>query len=612
MQVVGITTPFEAHVVSRQHRFHIQEFLILEDPRLDHPCGEVIEAFSYNPLLPMDWDKPVMDKQVLESLLHLGYDVGSDEVHVAKVRLLVAAPRPIQTGCSVRHPAFPEVRSLLVTALPSDGMVLGEIQGTQFLNSSLSEEWKQQLMIREPAGDLREQCGVPFIFDARTLSQYPHVGIFGGSGSGKSFATKVMLEEFMKLSIPCVVLDPHFEMIFLGEEGVPMTGSISDSSMYATQCRHWIAGKDVGVDFTSLCAGDLSQLLQAAGGSFSEAMVHVVQALHRRGDSLTSFSDRLANLVQALEEGRQGLERSLGSSDPMEAARARDLYALWQQHSSLPLASIHGVHWRLRRLERAGLFQSGVGPIVEGLEQCQMVVLQGSSWLLQVFAAYLSGMLYKKRRDYRDAPGEKPFFPPFVIVTDEAHRFAPKGWESPSKSTFREIAQEGRKYGVFLVLATQRPTLLDETITAQLNTKFIFRTVRGSDIATLREETDLTTEEARRLPYLRSGDAFVSSAVLGRTVSIRIRCAHTQSPHATDPFAELRERKALAGEKYWKRVVPLLPLRDAHLLGVLQTVDPSWSVDRLRQQLDQWVADGRLQKKTTPLDCLYTLVSSSQ
>ncbi len=143
------------------------------------------------------------------------------------------------------------------------------------------------------------------------------------------------------------------------------------------------------------------------------------------------------------------------------------------------------------------------------------------------------------------------YFPPFIIVTDEAHNFAPKGYDSPSKSILKEISQEGRKYGAFLILATQRPTLLDETITAQLNTKFIFRTVRASDIQTIKEETDITEEEARRLPYLRTGgDVFISEASLGRTVFARIRAANTTSPHRENPFDELKTKQKKMMESF--------------------------------------------------------------
>ena len=218
--------------------------------------------------------------------------------------------------------------------------------------------------------------------------------------------------------------------------------------------------------------------------------------------------------MQALEEKRD-LEKQMQSGELSSTgqARASDLLKLLQEYGSLPLSSVKGIDWRLRRLERAGLFQYDISPIVANMEQRKLVVVQGSIWLLQIFATYLIGALYRWRRDYRDAKmnGEQgKFFPPFVLVTDEAHNFAPKATDSPTKSVLKEIAQEGRKYGVFLILATQRPGLLDETITAQLNTKFIFRTVRGTDIALLREETDLTPEEGKRLPYLSSGDTFVS------------------------------------------------------------------------------------------------------
>ncbi len=167
----------------------------------------------------------------------------------------------------------------------------------------------------------------------------------------------------------------------------------------------------------------------------------------------------------------------------------------------------------------------------------KLIVIQGNTRILQVFSTYLLNNLYHRRRDYKDAQYRKTtadYFPPFIIVTDEAHNFAPKGYEPPSKSILKEISQEGRKYGTFLILATQRPTLLDETITAQLNTKFIFRTVRASDIQTIKEETDITEEEARRLPYLRTGDVFISEALMGRTIFARIRAANTTSPPHTE------------------------------------------------------------------------------
>src|SRR5699024_11085392 len=159
-----------------------------------------------------------------------------------------------------------------------------------------------------------------------------------------------------------------------------------------------------------------------------------------------------------------------------------------------PYSSVRGIFWRLKRLENEGIFSNDIHEIEEGLKMGKLIVIQGSTRMLQVFSTYLLNNLYHRRRDFKDAEYKHTtadYSPPFIIVTDEAHNFAPKGYDSPSKSILKEISQEGRKYGVFLILATQRPTLLDETITAQLNNKLIFRTVRASDIQTIKEETDL-------------------------------------------------------------------------------------------------------------------------
>jgi uncharacterized protein len=610
MQVVGVTTQQEVYVVSREYKFRINEIIVLEDNILGDPRGEVVETLSYNRMIPMGLDKSLVDAQVIQTLEQIGYDIAAEEINLAKVRLFEEAPHPVRTGSSVRLPQFAEVRALLVKTTPKEGMLLGEIRGTEALSPTLTEDLQDQVWMMEQ-GHVRAQNGVPFIFDIKTMQQYPHVGVFGGSGSGKSFGLRVMLEEMMKLRIPTMVFDPHFEMDFRDRVlGVEERGSRFQARFIAVQ-----VGKEVGISFSDLSTKDLTELLTASGGMLSEAMVNVVQTLHLRRDSFTSFSDRVSNLVQALEEGKSNLDRQLSQNSdltPTEVARIQDMQKLLQHYGSLPLSSVKGIHWRLGRLEKAGLFQRDIQAIQQGIEQAKLVVVQGSTWLLQVFATYVMGALYRKRREYKDACSngeEGTFFPPFVIVTDEAHNFAPKAIDSPAKSILKEIAQEGRKYGVFLFLATQRPTLLDETITAQLNTKFAFRTVRGTDIATLREETDLTPEEGKRLPYLRSGDTFVSSAAFGRTLFIRIRCAYTKSPHLSNPFDELKQISVEQDEKVIRAISPLLPLFDTDLLQAVAKVNKecgfAWDVHRCKQELDRLVTEQVFSKHETALATRY-------
>lgn len=59
---------------------------------------------------------------------------------------------------------------------------------------------------------------------------------------------------------------------------------------------------------------------------------------------------------------------------------------------------------------------------------------------------------------------------PLLIVLDEAHNYLKAGQKSIASRTVQTIAKEGRKYGVGLMLVTQRPSELDETVLSQCGT----------------------------------------------------------------------------------------------------------------------------------------------
>jgi DNA helicase HerA-like ATPase len=586
MQVVGLTNEQEVIVIDQARPFRMNEYLIINDPALDFPKGEVVETQSFNRFLDFNLEKGIVGPEVFKALKDsLDYDIAQHDVHVAKVRLLERIQVPVRPGTDVREPLFEEVSSFLVKGQPDQSLVLGVIQATDNLAAGMPAtlQGRARLLVD---GQVRDQDGVPFIFDPRAMQQYPHIGIFGGSGSGKSFGLRVFLEELMKLRIPTLVFDPHYELTFTDTPANSPPGY--RDLKFEERFKAFQVGQDVGVNFKDLNTRDLLALLNAASG-LSEGMTSAVEALHKNNDTHTTFSGRIDDLVTALEGGE-------GKGGASGEARG------------IPLSSVKGIQWRLNRLFRAGLFTNDIKPIEAALRAGQLTVVQGPIWMLNVFASYVTGTLYRQRRDYKDAQFRREpgvYFPPFVLVTDEAHNFAPKGFEAPAKSIIKEIAQEGRKYGVFLILATQRPTLLDETVTAQLNTKCVFRTVRASDIATIKEETDLTHEEARRLPFLRSGDTFISSAIFGRTVPVRIRMAKTCSPNTENPFDELGEQVQVQSDGFLTTVGPVLAkygvFNDAQLIDLTRDLAKqghSYTVDALRSRLDGLVEAGHLEKET--------------
>jgi DNA helicase HerA-like ATPase len=52
---------------------------------------------------------------------------------------------------------------------------------------------------------------------------------------------------------------------------------------------------------------------------------------------------------------------------------------------------------------------------------------------------------------------------PLLVVLDEAHRFLPEGIDTAAHRACSRIAKEGRKYGVRLMIVTQRPSDVDAT-----------------------------------------------------------------------------------------------------------------------------------------------------
>ncbi|THD57419.1 MAG: DUF87 domain-containing protein [Bradyrhizobium sp.] len=78
---------------------------------------------------------------------------------------------------------------------------------------------------------------------------------------------------------------------------------------------------------------------------------------------------------------------------------------------------------------------------------------------------------------------------PMLFVCEEAHRYASADRNigfGPTRKAVSRIAKEGRKYGVYLGLVTQRPAELDATIISQCNTLFTMRLANERDQALLR------------------------------------------------------------------------------------------------------------------------------
>lgn len=124
---------------------------------------------------------------------------------------------------------------------------------------------------------------------------------------------------------------------------------------------------------------------------------------------------------------------------------------------------------------------------------------------------------------------------PLLIVLEEAHSYLKAGEHSISSRTVQMIAKEGRKYGVGLLLVTQRPSELDETVLSQCGTMIALRMNNSKDRGHIRSAVqDELQSMVDLLPSLRTGEALIS----GEAVKIPSRVKFfkiSNAPKSSDP-----------------------------------------------------------------------------
>ena len=124
---------------------------------------------------------------------------------------------------------------------------------------------------------------------------------------------------------------------------------------------------------------------------------------------------------------------------------------------------------------------------------------------------------------------------PLLVVLDEAHCFVPEGDNSSAHRTLSMIAKEGRKYGIGLMLVTQRPSEIDNTVLSQCGSLIALRITNASDRskvgAAIPDDLGGLIEQ---LPSLRTGEGIFLGEVMPIPSRVRVRKAK-EKPDGDDP-----------------------------------------------------------------------------
>ena len=132
---------------------------------------------------------------------------------------------------------------------------------------------------------------------------------------------------------------------------------------------------------------------------------------------------------------------------------------------------------------------------------------------------------------------------PMLFVCEEAHRYAPADKNvgfAPTRRALMKIAKEGRKYGVYLGLVTQRAAELDPTIISQCNTLFAMRMANDRDQALLRSAvTDGVANLLAFVPSLGTREV----VAVGEGLPLPARLTFKALPEDRVPRSETFERQ---------------------------------------------------------------------
>ena len=321
--------------------------------------------------------------------------------------------------------------------------------------------------------------GVPVCLDLSRLVERS-TGIFGKSGTGKTFLTRLLLLGIAgRGSAVSLVFDMHNEYGWEGTFEDPRYGrawglkrlfpeqvAIFTLDPLSSQRRKVPYDFCVEVPYDLVTPEDIEMLRETL--DLSQAQI---DAVHRLGQRL----------------GPSWLRHFLGMEEPEELEQLAASFGL---HAGA-LQALHRKLGRLRRLDflKAEVGDDSVARILECLRQGIHVVLEFGRY--QDITAYVlvANLLTRRIHDEyvqateRALGDQGPQPRPLVIAVEEAHKFL--GPEVAGQTAFGTIAREMRKYNVTLLVVDQRPSSIDDEVMSQIGTRITYLLDDEKDVAAI-------------------------------------------------------------------------------------------------------------------------------
>jgi uncharacterized protein len=304
-------------------------------------------------------------------------------------------------------------------------------------------------------------------------------GIFGATGSGKSFLTRILLAGLIQYNHASVlVFDMH------NEYGLDDTASDTGKSVVGLRTKFPTRVRVVGLGQGALIRGsapdfnleiaesdiqseDIEMLTREL--NLKETTPATLEALTRQFGPSRWFAE-----FKAMRNGAM-MEDDHGKKFP-----APDSVAAWADSAGVNVMAAEGLHSKLQRVFHleyivAKPAHDSIGEIIKSLEANQNIILSFGNHENDLDYLLVSNLLTRRIRqawekrtnEFRSQGKAEPR--PLVIVVEEAHKLLNR--EMASQTTFSTIAREMRKYYVTLLIVDQRPSQIYDEVLSQLGTR---------------------------------------------------------------------------------------------------------------------------------------------
>jgi DNA helicase HerA-like ATPase len=355
--------------------------------------------------------------------------------------------------------------------------------------------------------------------DANNLVQ-KHCSILAKTGAGKSYTGGVILEELLDKNVPLLIIDPHGEYSAL---------KFPNEDKPAAFERYGITPKGYAMQVTVYTPAN--KLLNPAAD--------MLFRLNGINMGIKEFSQLFSEEMSQNETGILFEAVSKLKAEKENYTIDDIIFEVGQNKSKVKWNVIN----KLEALRETGILSDKATAISELVQEgrASIIDMKGVNPDLQAM------IVSKLCTDIFDARKLNTIHP-CMLVIEEAHNFCPeKGFErTVSTDILRTIASEGRKFGLGLMVVSQRPARVDKNVLSQCNTQIIMKVTNPNDLKAISKGLEGISsdveEDIKRLP---PGVAMIVSTYIERPILVDIRTRKSKHGGASVPVVKtvINEKK---------------------------------------------------------------------